>query len=83
MFQITLYHHGKNAFAFGVELTTLFLSVTFYPLAVACVFWLLTRASGYVCSYGFDKTLNLDNTSSRTFLPVRFKCDTKQPVLDQ
>ena len=49
----------------------------------ACMFWLLTRTSGYVRSSGFDKTLNLDNTSSWTFLPVRFKCDTKQLVLDQ
>lgn len=48
MFQITLYHHGKNAFAFGVELTTLFLSVTFYPLAVSCL-----------CVLAFDQSLRL------------------------
>lgn len=48
MFQITLCHHGKKAFVVGVEVTTPFLSVTFYPLAVSCL-----------CVLAFDQGLGL------------------------
>lgn len=80
----TRYHHGRNDF--GTEISTsLLIQVSHFTRLQfpACMFWLLPSTSGYVCSSGFDKTLNLDNTSSWTFLPVRFKCDTKQPALDQ
>lgn len=48
VFQITLCHHGKKAFVVGVEVTTPFLSVTFYPLAVSCL-----------CVLAFDQGLGL------------------------